>query len=165
VKKQTVIALVVLAGIGGYLWWRLHPNEERVVAKRVASFAECVSKTAGEGNAMMAIKANNLPGFLASRVGISVSSQQIDGTYDGTELASLVSRARTMFSSLDLVFHDITVSIDSPDTASATFTARLTAAYKQGGSQTETREVHAQLKKSDGVWQFVRFAEEEVMVK
>jgi ketosteroid isomerase-like protein len=166
VKKQTLIGvLVVLAGLGGYLWWRLHPSEEKVVAKRVNQFAECVSKSEGEGNAAMALRMNSLPGFLADRVSIEVQSQFVDGTYDSSELASHIARARTMCAQLKLTFHDVKVAVNGPDTATATFTARLTARSKSGDSQSETREIHATLKKTDGKWRFTDFREEQVMVK
>jgi ketosteroid isomerase-like protein len=166
VKKQTSIGvLVVLAVLGGYLWWRLHPSEEKAVAKRVNRFAECVTKSDGEGNAAMALKMNNLPGFLADRVSIDVQNRFIDGTYSGSELASHIARARTMCAQLKLTFHDVNVTVNGPDAATATFTARLTANSKSGDSQTETREIHATLKKADGKWRFTDFREEQVMVK
>jgi ketosteroid isomerase-like protein len=165
VKKTTPIIVVVLAVLVGYGWWRMHPSVEKVVAKRMAQFAECVSKSDGEGNAAMAIKMNNLPGFLDDNVAIEVQSDMVDGTYTATDLTSQVARARAICSKLELTFHDVTVNVQSSDTAVATCTARLTAASKTGDSQSETREINATLKKVDGKWRFTRFEEVQVMVK
>ena len=162
---STLVLLAILVVIGVLLWRRFHPNEKAVVAQRVASLAEYATKPSGEGNAAMAVKMTALNQLLADEVEIDLRGFPFNGKYAGGEFYSEIVRGRAMCDTLTLAVHDIQVVLDDPATATATFTARLDASARGGGGESETREIHATLRKVDGKWVFTSFREEAVLVK
>ncbi len=163
-NKLIAIAVLLLAVLA--VVWRLRPpSAEERVAKRVAALAECLNKNAGETNSVMALKFHSLSGMFADSVTVAISEINFNGTYSSSEIPSLISRYRAMLDSLSLAFHDITVTLDGTDRATATFTARATLRARGGQQQSETREIHAQLRKVDDEWVFARFHEENVLVR
>jgi len=169
VKKLSSTVMVLLAfALAGYVWWRMRPNQDRAIVKRIEDLAERVTKPTGETNSVMALKMSGLAGLFADELAIDIEPVEgfaIDNKVGGDELASLIAQVRTMFSQLTLTCHDISVAHEVPDEASATFTARLEGTPKGDTRQTETREVHAQLRKIDGKWRFTAFRDEAVLVK
>ncbi len=163
-KNLISIVVLVLAALT-VVWWLRPPSEEERVAKRVASLAECLNKNAGETNTVMALKFNSLSGMFADSVAVDISELNFNGTYSSSEIPSLISRYRAMLDTLALAFHDLTVTLDGADRATATFTARAILRARNGQEQTETHEVHAQLHKVDDEWVFARFHEENVLVR
>lgn len=160
-----VVALLLVAILCVYVWKRMHPSDKEVIAERVASLAERVSKPEGEGNAAMALKMNALPGLFTDTFTVDLRDFPFNGQHSATEMTSEVARARAMFSSIELTFYDVTVTLDSPDTATASFTARAQCSAQQAPGYNETREMHCQLRKVDGTWRFASFREEAVLVK
>jgi hypothetical protein len=169
VKKLSSTIMVLFAfALAGYVWRRMHPNQDRVIVERVEDLAERVTKPAGETNSIMALKMGGLSGLFADEVAIELEPIEgfaIDNRVGGDELASLITQLRTMFSELTLTCHDITVTRENDDEATATFTARLEGTPKHDTRQSETREIHAQLRQIDGKWRFTAFRDEAVLVK
>lgn len=163
-KKLAFAVVLILAGLAAF-WWLRPPSEAERVAKRVTALAECLNKNAGETNSVMALKFNSLSGMFADTVTVDIGEINFNGTYSSSEIPSLVSRYRAMLDSLALAFHDLAVTLDGADRATATFTARATLRARNGQEQTETHEVHAQLRKVDDKWVFTRFHEENVLVR
>ena len=168
-KLSSTIMVLFAFALAGYVWWRMHPNQDRVIVERVEDLAERVTKPAGETNSIMALKMAGLSGLFADEVAIDlvpIEGFAIDNSVGGDELASLIAQLRrTMFSELILTCHDITVTRENEDEATATFTARLEGPPKHDTRQTETREIHAQLRQIDGKWRFTAFRDEAVLVK
>jgi len=162
VQLVAVLLVVVLAFV---VWKRLHPGDKQLIQEQVARLAELVSKPQGEGNAAMALKMNALPGVFTDTFTVDLQDFPFNGTHSATEVTSDVARGRAMFSSIELTFHDVTVILDGPDTATAAFTARARFSSQQAEGLGETREMHCQLRKVDGKWRFASFHEEAVLVK
>ena len=160
-----VVALLLVAVLCVYVWKRMHPSDKQVIAERVASLAERISKPEGEGNAAMALKMNALPGLFTDTFTIDLRDFPFNGQHSATEMTSEVARARAMFSSIELAFYDVTVTVDGPDTATASFTARANCSNRQAQGYNETREMHCQLRKIEGTWRFASFREEAVLVR
>lgn len=165
--KRTIqlVALLLVVILAFVVWKRLHPGDKQLIAKQVARLAEVVSKPQGEGNAAMALKMNALPGLFADTFTVDLRDFPFNGTHSSTEMASEVARGRAMFSSIELTFHDVTVTLDGPDTATATFTARAQFSSQHAEGLSETREMHCELRKVEGKWRFASFHEEAVLVK
>jgi len=121
-RNNLILALVLILAVLAVLWLRRPPNDGKLVARRVAALAECLSKSEGETNSVMALKFNALSGMFADSVAVEISEIPFSGTYSSGEIPSHITRYRAMLDSLALSFHDIRVATTGTDRATATFT-------------------------------------------
>jgi hypothetical protein len=167
VKRRLFAALAVLAlgiGLGAYVW--LRPSEERRVEHRVRQLTERISREPDEGNSTMALKANALGGMFADQVQVDLQQFPANGTHSGAELVSHIARARPLYRAIRLRAHDIRVTLESPEQATARFTARLTLERADGAVAEDTREIRARLVRDpERTWRFAAFTERPVMTR
>lgn len=161
--RKKIALVLVAAATAGVLWWRLHPSDERQVAKQVERLAEVVSKRPGETSSVMALKMNTLPGLFADEFTVALIEFPFNGDFTSSVMTSNVARARGALAELELRFYDITVECASEIEATALFTAQARVRHKEGRPKVETREMVCGLRKVDRKWRFVSFKEEAVM--
>lgn len=161
-RRSLLLALVLLAGAAA--WWLLHPSEPRRVRRQFARLAERVSKTEGEGAAVMALKVNALGDLFESEVEVDLTDFPGNGTYASSEVASHLARFRPTCRRIALSFMDDRISLGPARQATATLTARLQVTATNGDVHDDTRALRVHLHQGeDGVWRFARFEEEAVL--
>jgi hypothetical protein len=163
-RMRKLVILLVLAGLGVAVWWRLHPTDEKQVRRTLTALAERATKVPGETTTVMAVKLQNLDSLFAPQIEVNVRGFAGNGNYSREELASIVARVRPLFRSMRLVFHDITVTFAAPDQATAVMTAMLDLEDAEGRHQTDTREIAVCLRReATAGWGCAIFREHQVL--
>ena len=160
---KKLLFLVLAAAVAGGLYYRLRPTDEKRIRKQLAALSERLSKNAGESTTIMALKLQGLDALFAAQVEIDLKGFHGNGVYQQEELASLVARFRPGFRSMHLTFSDLVILIETADSATTTFTARLQVEDVEGKKSEDIREIKARLKKADKIWGFTRFEEVAVL--
>ena len=162
-RRTQVLVLALLAGAALFLAHRYWPNEERRVRRQVDRLAACFSKASGESAAMMALNLHGFEQLLGDDVEVDVLNFAGNGSYSAREISSTVARVRAGCRSISLVCRDVSVRFETPETAAATFTARLAVVDADGRLNEDMREITCTLTKMPGGWRFVRFSESSVL--
>ena len=157
---KKLLLLVLVTALAGGLYYYFRPTDEKRIRKQVVSLAERVSKNAGESTALMALKLQGLDTLFATQIEVNLKGfSHGNGVYQPEELSSLVARFRPGFRSILLTCTDINVTLNTADSATATFTARLRLEDAEGRQSDDIREISANLIKTEKRWGFSRFAE------
>ena len=150
--------LVVAAG----LWWlRRAPSPEARIEAQLRTLCERVGRKADEKAAQTALKSLSLSSLFANPVEIRGEAGPVAGRHAPRDLAALILRYRVASGTVDLSYTDLSVEVQSPEEASARFTARL-----RGGSDgpgDTYREVTARLRRVEDEWVFSQFNVVNVM--
>jgi len=129
-------------------------SEKKRIAKRLDQLAAMVSKGSGETALRMALRVQELPGFFDKPVRLHTQVYHMGGTMSPTEVASEIMRARAMFNTLSLDFHDVDLDITDETTARLRLTARVTGQLSTREGVDEVQELECVLRKVDGKWRF-----------
>ena len=147
-----VILIVVLAGLGFWLYTILFPNPEKVVLKRISSLASTATVGSAEGAITRAAKVSSLIGYFSTDVEVHVEGPEVGKrTISGRdEIRELAAAVMANVSSLKVQFDDATAHVtQDKQSADVSCTARISAKdSKDFGIQ----ELRFQLKKIDGDW-------------
>ena len=163
IKSLLIALLIVIAGIGAILFF--FPSEERKVKKQFALLSEYVAKGSGETTFTMAPKIKGISGLFAESCDFKVPVYSFSGSYTREEISGIALRGRAHFSSLDLKFHDLSISFPEKGTAKVTLTGRLTGKTTYEEYVDETRELECLLDKIEKRWLFRQFEVVEVLKK
>jgi hypothetical protein len=156
---KLLIRLCLLAGLlalGYWLWTVFFPAPETVIRKRLAKVAELVSFNANEGQIARLANVQQLAGYFAPDIEISVDTpaqahQVVSGRDD---LSQKLMGARMMLNGLKVEFLDVTVALNAPKTeATVTLTGQARVA---GDRDFFVQELKFFLRKIEGDWIIVR---------
>jgi hypothetical protein len=155
--------LIVIAGV----WAAFHflESDERKVRKQFAHLSEWVSKEPGESPIVMAQKVKNIGSLMSESCEIKSPFDSFSGRNTREEISAYAARGRSYFSTLDLEFYDLSISIPEKGVANVTLTARLTGTSTAGEHAEETRELRCVLKKIEKKWLFSEIEVVEVLKK
>ena len=67
-----VLGMVILAGLGVWLWTILFPSPQKIIRQRLEAIAKCVSFAPGEGQLVGLAGAEGLAGYFATNVEINL---------------------------------------------------------------------------------------------
>jgi len=165
-RHAVIAGFVVLAGLLAVYY--LLPSEEKKVRKRFDLLAQYVSKEPGEDLFSMANRVKNIGSLFSDPSEFKVEGDpfySFSGTYSRDEVSAYALRGRSYFSKLSLKFHDLKIEFPERDTASVSFTARLTGKSTGGEAVDEPREMRSVLKKTEKNWLFSGFEVVEVLKK
>jgi hypothetical protein len=153
VGKRWIAVCVVLAAAGAAALM-LSRGEKKRIAKRLAQLADVVSKERGDTALKVAFRVQKLPEFFDKPVRLHTKVYHMGGTLSPTEIASEIMRARAMFNTLTLDFHDAEIEIADKTTARLRVTARVTGQLSTREAVDEVQELDCVLRKVDGRWLF-----------
>jgi hypothetical protein len=162
--KHILLALLIVIA-GSWAAFRFLENDERKVKKQFAQLSEWVSKEPGESPIVMAQKVKNIGSFMSESCEIKIPIDSFSGKNTREEVSAYAARGRSYFSTLDLKFYDLTISIPEKGVATVTLTARLTGTSTGGEHVEETRELRCVLKKTERKWFFTELEVVEVLKK
>jgi hypothetical protein len=153
-KKWMVrlLLLVVLAGVGYWVWTFFFPPPERIIRQRLLEVARLVSFSPKEGSIAKLANAQKLTSFFTDDLEVTIDiARNSRKTFSGRdELLQAAIGARNMISSFNVEFFDITVVV-SPDKTSAT--VNLTANGSVAGEKDSiVQELKFSLKKIGNNW-------------
>jgi hypothetical protein len=156
---KTILRILLLLVIAWLLllgYWHFFPSEETRIRRRLEGLARAVSTSPNPSPLANLADANEVTGFFARDVEISV---EVPGagrhTFTGREeVIQAAVAARSNSRSVKIEFLDIMVRLQT-DKQSAV--ADLTAKVTQAGERDfEVQELKFQMKKADGDWQIAR---------
>jgi len=165
VKMKYLIAafLIVVVAISAALLF--FPSEERKVKRRFALFSDYVSKDSKENTITMASKIKRITALFSEHCNFMISDHSLSGNYTREDISGMALRGRAYFSTLDLKFYDLKVSLPEKDLARVNVTARLSGQSVDGERVDETRELMCLLKKVEKNWLFSSLEVIEVLRK
>jgi hypothetical protein len=165
-KHAVIAGFVLLAGILAVYY--LLPSEEKKVRKRFDLLSQYVTKEPGEDLFSMANRVKNIGSLFANPSEFKIEGDpfySFSGSYSREEVSAYALRGRSYFSRLSLTFHDLKIEFPERETASVSFTARLTGKSMGGEEVDEPREMRSVLKKVEKNWLFSGFEVVEVLKK
>ncbi len=164
--KRIILILVVFAAVFFAAWYFLFgPGEEDRIRRQFDKLAKTVSKESGESALVIAVRNERLSALFDDSCTVIVPETPFSGDYSPLEISSKTIRARTRFNKITLDFHDLSVEITDPQTASATLTVYFKGLSKHGELIEEAREVNCKLVKKQDTWLFREFSAVQVLEK
>jgi hypothetical protein len=160
--KHILLALLIVI-VGVWAAFRFLETDERKVKKQFAQLSECVSKKPGESPIVMAQKVKNIGSLISESCEIKSPFDSFSGRNTREEVSAYAARGRSYFSTLDLKFYDLSISLPEKGVANVTLTARLTGTSAAGERLEETRELRCVLKKAEKKWLFSEIEVVEVL--
>lgn len=146
-----IILLLALIALGVWLWTVFFPSPEKIVRNQLAKLAQDASFSPDQNGLIKMAHAQSIGDFFSTNVEINIDvpghEENITGRDQITQ-AALASRQQ--FSSIDVKFPDITVTV-APDKNSATADTTLEA-NMSGDRDTIVQEVKFTFEKIDGQW-------------
>ena len=151
-----VLGVVILAGLGVWLWTILFPSPQKIIRQRLEAVAKCVSFAPGDGMLVRLAGAQGLAGYFATNAEITLEVPGRDHFIISgrNEITQAALTARSAVSSLKVKFLDITVTV-APNRQSATvdLTVDANISDQQDVSVQETKIL---LRKINGEWLITR---------
>jgi hypothetical protein len=148
--------IVVLGGLGTWLWLVFHPAPEKMIRKRLMDVAQNASFTGKEGNIMQMAAAQKLADSFSSDAEIIVDVPNVQKiNFEGRDgILQAAVRARTVVDSVKIEFLDLNVTL-APDkkTAEVELTAKI---ISPGERDFVPQELKFSMKESDGQWLITR---------
>jgi hypothetical protein len=151
-----LVLLAAFIGLGGWLWTVLFPGPETIIRKHLAKVAALVSFPSQEGQLARIANVQQLGGYFAPDVEISVDTPgHPRQTFSGRdELTQAALGARAALPGLQVKFVDLNIQL-APDRTSAT--VDLTGEARLAGDRDFfVQELKFYFRKSDGQWLIVR---------
>lgn len=165
-KQRAVIAGIALLPVIFGIWWMLREKSpEEQIAEQLEKLCGLVSRDPDESNSKLALRSHSLQSIFTDSVEVSGDAGPFTGGHSPVELSSIAFRGRVMLGWIDLTYTDLTVSLQSPDTAAVSFTAKLRVASGEGpgGIDRYFREVAGKLRKEEDQWLFSSFTVVKVL--
>ena len=163
VKIKYVLLALLIVIAGSWAAFRFFESDERKVKKQFVQFSEWVSKESGESPIAIAQKVKNIGSLISGSCEIKIPFDSFSGKNTPDEVSAYAARGRSYFSTLDLKFYDLSISIPEKGVANVTLTARLTGTSSAGEHVEETRELKCVLKKTEKKWLFSEIEVIEVL--
>ena len=164
-NKLLLLILTAVALAGAALWVTFSLRSEEAKVKRiVAELVKLGERPASPGAAELAVKIASIDDIFADQVEISFGRRfGLSGVYTPRSIEPLLVQYRKVFIHAAMAADDLTVTIESEDTANAVFSCRLTGKLHRGDYIEEVRDVECRLKKLAGVWKIDRLNINEVL--
>lgn len=164
VKKLLAGSLLVAVAIAVWLIF-MNDSDEKRIMKTLSGLTECVSKHPGEKTSVMLFKSQILPGYFDDMCMLKIDNTHLSGAYTPESISSHMTRIRSFFNDISLSFYDTKITFPSPDKAVVDLTGHLTGTLKRGNRINESRELKAELRKSDGKWLVYSLEVQEILKK
>jgi len=161
--KWSLLLLALGVAVAVYMWHR--GGEQRRIRKQLDILCARFSKSAGESNAVMAMKMHTLPDLFAEQCDLELQNFPGNGIHSPAQIGSYAARIRPGFESIQLLVYDVKILVHGDTDATVTLTARLVMKPKSVRQTEETREITCRLKKADDAWRFSEFEEVAVLEK
>jgi hypothetical protein len=151
-----VLGMVILAGLGVWLWTILFPSPQKIIRQRLEVIAKCVSFKPGEGMLVGLAGAEGLAGYFATNaeVNLEVPGRDHFVISGRNEITQAALTARSAVGSLQVKFLDITVTV-APNRQSATVDLTVDANVS-GQQDVVVQETKILLRKINGEWLITR---------
>ncbi len=163
-KTRIAVLIAAVLALGGLsLWYLNYDSPEAQVKRTLRQLCELANKAEQENAAVAALKINSTDKVFAPRCVIDVGHELADGTMTPTEITSMLARYRGVFQQVRVETRDVSIHIQSPEEATASFTGFLKGVTRGGGQLDEVRDLTCQLEKRDGRWLINRIAIREVL--
>lgn len=164
VKKLLAGSLLAAVAIAAWLIIMNNSDEKRII-KTLSGLTDCVSKHSGEKTSVMLFKSQILLGYFDDMCILKIDDSHLSGAYTPENISSNMTRIRSFFKEISLNFYDTKISFPSPDKAVVTMTGHLTGTLKRGNRINESRELKAELRKSNGKWLVYNLEVQEILKK
>lgn len=151
-KLKILLVLVAVAACSWLLWLHFFPDEEKVVAGRLAKLAASISGQGKESVLRKGLSANRVVSFFASDASLNLEGlgRHAPNIQGRDELLQLVLAARSTFPNARVELNEIRVTVD-PDGGRARALATV-AAYLDGGNDILVHPLVFTLAKREGQW-------------
>ena len=126
--------------------------------------ADCAKNKESSSAAALIVKTNVLKNYFTDPCTLSVHRGFLQGTFSDVRIANEIMRVNLFFTSSDLSYSDLEISIDMPE-AEAAFTGRFQAVTKGGEKIDEVRDVELKLRKIDNKWKIVSAEVRKILEK
>lgn len=157
-KQKIRNAILVLAVIGGCLWYRYgQTSEADKIYHQLQALSAAVNKGNAEKTSQMAIKHARFAGLIDKRCEVSISNHLADGHHSASELASKVFLVRSALQTVNITIHDIDLEFIDPVTVRVEYTVRLAGQTQSGKTISENRDFQSRMIKREKEWRFVSF--------
>ncbi len=151
-----IATLVILAGLGDWLWAALFPSPEKVIRKRLVQLARTASSSSGEGDLARLAAARSVAEFFSTNVELAVELPELGqhSSLDREEITQAALLARSRAGGVQVKFPDINITV-APDKQSAV--ADLTVEANVSDEHNPfVQQMKFALLKIDGRWLITR---------
>lgn len=162
VNVKTLVFIILIVFLAGYLAIRFWPGDERAIRKQLALIEEAGSKGAAEQPIEALFKAKQMADLFADPCLLTVEAVQYAGSYPRKQIQDRVAMVRAFYTQVRVSLHDITIDIAETNTAVVRGTIRLRGEVK-GEAIADVHELRAEMKKIDGNWLFTSVTIVEVL--
>lgn len=146
-KRAILVAVVLGAAVGGYLYWS---SDERQIRRLLDDVAEAVSQDDQSAGMMGLAEVAGLSRYLAADVTL-IPGEPFPPITGAPEVVSTVGRLRAIMATVLLNLSNVQVTVDGR-VASVSAAVRLTLRNVEGDERIEAREAVVTLEKRDAGW-------------
>lgn len=162
VNVKTLVLIISIAILAGYIAIRFWPGDERAIRKQLALIEEAGSKGAAEQPIEALFKAKQIADLFADPCLLTVEAVRYAGSYPRKQIQDRIVMVRAFYAQARVSLHDISIEIAETNTAVVHGTIRLRGEVK-GEAIADVHELRAEMKKIDGNWLFTSVAIVEVL--
>ncbi|MHC4874755.1 MAG: hypothetical protein ACYTFY_23145 [Planctomycetota bacterium] len=161
--RIAAVVLIILAIFSAVVFYMLKSEESRITEKFDKLAVWCSKKESEQGLLGLIKLSHDADNIFSSSTILKLHYSGMKNRKTPDEIAKMAMRARKIFDSLEISFHDLEIDIYSTTHARAVVTVDLKA--KTGGRVrvSDITELECELEKIDGVWLFSSIKTVEVL--
>lgn len=164
VKTKHIIVVGILAGgmLAALIFWE---NEEAKIKRQFEFIAEKIEKRTGESPIVSAAKANRIKDVFTEKCRIDAPAYSAPRDILSDEWPALVTRMRSEYSDISLMFQDFDIEFPEQDIARVDVTAMMEGKLVSGETVEDLHELKCSLQKIKEVWRLKEIGVVEVLKK
>ena len=162
VNVKTLVLVILVAILAGYLAIRFWPGDERAIRKQLALIEEAGSKAAAEQPKEALFKARQIADLFADPCLLTMEAVRFAGSYPRKQIQDRIVMVRAFYAQARVSLHDVSIEVAETNTAAVRGTLRLRGEVKDEAIA-DVHEIRAEMKKISDTWLFTSVTIVEVL--